>query len=153
MAGTFNVAKSPSESEKKSLAVVATYYPRKWTVVLRDPSGGRGGSGGDTADLTVYQGGSTDNRFNGDPDELLNETINATVDVFTPEQPDPETVAKYVTRKLSSQANGVCVDLVNIPAVRRDAIKARLKRVAEETLKFVIVHADGRDATLYGNVS
>jgi len=127
-----------SRSERESLAVVAALMPARLTVVLRPPSGGRGAGGGSTSDLVVYQG------------EGENRIQVATIDVYTPESStDPKQIGKMVERKLGSQASGMCVDFVKVPAPKRGRVKDRLEEIAENA--YIVVHVNGQDAEAYGN--
>jgi hypothetical protein len=150
MAGTLNSNAHASASEIRSLTVVAQQFPAKWTVELREPSGGRGGGGGSTSDLVVYQGGSVGSTYtDGDLD---NETVAATIDVFTPETAEPQAVATAVRKKLSSQADGVCVDLINVTGLKRTSTRSALEKLAGGTKGFIIVHAPGDATQVYGKL-
>jgi hypothetical protein len=114
MAGTLITAAHPAPGEQEALAVVAGLFPATWTVVLRDPQGGRGGGGGSTSDLIVYQGGSEGGVH--DPGEDLDEhTVAHAIEVYTPERNTAAATAfDRVRKKLGSQAGVVCVDLRNV---------------------------------------
>jgi hypothetical protein len=155
MAGELDLSPKASDSERVSLHVVAALLPAKWTVVLREPSGGRGGSGGDTGDLEIFKGGSVAGVYQGgDTKDMLVEDVGSPfgIDVYTPEKStSSEGVAKMVRSKLSSQTpRGVCVDLVNIPAVKRQTYITTASKEAKPKEQSIIFHVDGEDVFLYG---
>jgi hypothetical protein len=106
-----------SESEVRCGHALAALLPAKHTVVLLPPSGHRAavGGSGSTADFMVYTGGSAQ----GIPGPLLeiqtNENYSATIDAYTPDGYNPGGSVNMVKDKLSTQANAVIVDLVNLP--------------------------------------
>lgn len=151
MAGTLNRAANPSKSETRSLAVVATKFKATWTAVLRDPSGGKGAIGGNTADITIYRGGSEKSTFSGDEEKMEEAGVVTTVDVYTPESSTSEKkVVENIEKKLSGQARGVCVDLVNIKGQKRGTILTMLKKKVQKA--YVIAHADGTELDVFGTL-
>lgn len=131
-------AKDPSESETKSLDVVAKVFENKnWTIVLRDPSGSTGGTGGDTSDIAIYASISEDYEDNNPIKDY---------DVYTPQkQTNITSIAAKVRDKLSNQTDHVCLDLFKN---KNDAfsIHKKIKKMLKEfNLKDseVIIHNNG----------
>ncbi|MBV6703281.1 hypothetical protein KV557_40420, partial [Kitasatospora aureofaciens] len=112
-----------------------------------------GGRGGNTADLAIYTGGSTNNHANDDDYE--NETQTQPIDIYTPESgTGGQAVAQNVRAKLSSQAaGGVCVDLSNIAPGSRAPILATLRNQLNVPRgAVVIVHANGVQLEIIGEL-
>ncbi|MBV6703519.1 hypothetical protein KV557_41760, partial [Kitasatospora aureofaciens] len=112
-----------------------------------------GGRGGNTADLAIYTGGSTNNHANDDDYE--NETQTQPIDIYTPARgTGGQAVAQNVATKLSNQApGGVCVDLSYIPPGSRAPILATLNNPNQLNVPrraVVIVHANGQQLGIIG---
>ncbi|MFI8462005.1 hypothetical protein [Kitasatospora sp. NPDC085464] len=157
MAGLITTATNPTSSEQRSAQFVAAQLPAKWTVVLKDPSGGTGGTGGNTADLAIYTGGSTNNRPDSlNPDDLSEHNQRQPIDIYTPARgATGQSVTATVGGKLRSQAaGGVCVDLSIVPPGSRAAIVATLqKQLVVPPRAVIIVHADTVQLALIGSLT
>jgi hypothetical protein len=158
MAGALNISPNASDSEVASLGVVAGLFPATWTVVLQQPQGARGGGGGDTGDLRIYRGGSVRGVYQGGDEDgaYLAEEVGAhfTIDVYTPNgKTSSEKVAEFIRRKLSTQTSfGVCVDLVNITAAKRQTYINTAKKGINEKTQALVFHVDGQNEQLIGTL-
>jgi hypothetical protein len=156
MAGALNISPNASDSEVASLGVVAGLLPATWTVVLQEPQGGRGGGAGNTGDLAIYRGGSVHGVYQGGDDDgayLVREVgAHFTVDVYTPDgKTSSEKAAEFVRRKLSTQSpSGVCVDLVNISAAKRQTYINTAKKGINVRTQALVFHVDGHNEELIG---
>lgn len=141
MVKIITTAKNPSESEKESLLVVAKVFDKnKWTIVLRDPSGSKGATGGNTSDIAIYPTDSDDYEQDS--------TITKTIDVYTPKKTtQAKDIADNVRKKLSNQTDIVCLDLENhnqkIDSII-NKVQSTLKKHKMNNQK-VITHNKGKD--------
>lgn len=157
MAGTLDLKPDATDTERHALVVVAGLLPPKWTVVLTDPSGARGASGGSTGDLAIYRGGSVRGVYGGDPEgNSLKEDVGAPfyLDAYTPERTSgPREIAVAVRNKLSSQTPpGVCVDLVNIQATKHETVINTCKKEINPRTQVLIFHTSGQNVHVEGTL-
>lgn len=157
MAGILDLKPDATDTERDALAVVAGLLPATWTVVLTEPSGSRGASGGSTGDLAIYRGGSVKGVYVGDPEgNILVEEVGAPfyLDAYTPERTSgPKEIAVAVRNKLSSQTPpGVCVDLVNIQASKHETVISTCKKEINPRAQVLIFHTSRRDIHVEGTL-